>query len=98
MHGHGVHLHVDRLAGNPGETAGDRLRWNGAPLELLTGGAGAYTRDSARVVAPPTANGVLVGASTRAHHGVVGIVLIAVLVLFLLDRAGFRFAVTAGRR
>lgn len=94
----GEHRHVDRLAGSPCELAGDRLRWNGAPLELLTGGAGAYTRDSARVVAPPTANGILAGASTRAHHGVVGLVVLAVIVLFLLDRAGFRFAVTAGRR
>ena len=33
-----------------------------------------------------------------AHHGVVGLVLVAVLVLFLLDKAGFRFAVTVGRR
>ena len=46
----------------------------------------------------PTANGAAptVGP-VAAHHGLVGVVLVAVLVLFLLDRAGFRFAVTVGR-
>lgn len=48
----------------------------------------------------PTANsgqGTTAPDNGGAHHGLVGIVLIAVVVLFLLDRAGFRFAVTAGR-
>ena len=38
------------------------------------------------------------GAGLQPHHGLVGIVLVSVLILFLLDRAGFRFAVTVGRR
>jgi hypothetical protein len=38
------------------------------------------------------------GGGVQAHHGTIGLVLFAVLILFLLDRAGFRFAVTVGRR
>jgi len=38
------------------------------------------------------------GGPVQQHHGVIGIVLLAALVLFALDRLGFRFAVTAGRR
>lgn len=70
----------------------------GQPYELLTGGAGMYTE--APSVAPQSANGsVLAGASgLQPHHGPIAIVLLAVLVLIVLDRAGFRFAVTAGRR
>ncbi len=34
----------------------------------------------------------------QEHHGLIGIVVVAVFVLFILDRAGFRFAVTVGRR
>jgi hypothetical protein len=48
----------------------------------------------------PTANGArsrMSGVSPQAHHGLIGIVLFAVLVLFVLDKAGFRFAVTVGR-
>ena len=69
----------------------------GQPMELLTGGAGMYT---ANPVAPNNANGKAVGAglSPAPHHGPIVLVAVAVLVLFLLDRAGFRFAVTAGRR
>lgn len=37
------------------------------------------------------------GGGVQPHHGLIGIVLLAVLVLFLLDRAGFRFAVAVGR-
>jgi hypothetical protein len=50
---------------------------------------------------PQNANANMVagiGSSVQPHHGVVGLVLVAVLVLFILDRVGFRFAVTAGRR
>jgi hypothetical protein len=36
--------------------------------------------------------------SLQPHHGLVGLVLIAGLVIIVLDRAGFRFAVTAGKR
>jgi len=69
----------------------------GQPMELLTGGAGMYAGPN---VAPQNANGAVAGIGTQLqpHHGPVAIVLLAVIVLFLLDRAGFRFAVTAGRR
>jgi hypothetical protein len=74
----------------------------GQPMELLTGGAGVFqsTGSPSAISAPQNANGALVGVSAKLepHHGVIGIVLLAVLVLFILDRAGFRFAVTAGRR
>ena len=36
--------------------------------------------------------------SYQDHHGLITLVLVAVAVLFILDRAGFRFAVTVGRR
>ena len=36
-------------------------------------------------------------AGVDTHHALVAIVLVAVLVLFLLDRAGFRFAVAVGK-
>lgn len=71
----------------------------GQPYELLTGGAGMYTE--APSVAPQNANGA-VAAGLRSglapHHGPIALVLLAILVLIVLDRAGFRFAVTAGRR
>lgn len=70
----------------------------GQPYELLTGGAGMYTE--APSVAPQNANGAVTAAASglAPHHGPIAIVLLAVLVLIVLDRAGFRFAVTAGRR
>ena len=70
----------------------------GQPMELLTGGAGMYSAQPN--VAPQNANGAALGlrAGLQPHHGVVAMVLFAVLILFLLDAAGFRFAVTAGRR
>ena len=73
---------------------------SGQPLEMLTGGAGMYT---AQPLQPPpqNANGNIVaglGTSVEPHHGVIGLVLLAVIVLIVLDRIGFRFAVTAGRR
>ena len=71
----------------------------GQPMELLTGGAGMY--QNAPNVAPQNANGAAVGAlagGLEPHHGVIGLVLVALAALFLLDRAGFRFAVTAGKR
>lgn len=49
----------------------------------------------------PTGNnggGTLGGAAVQPHHGLIGMVGLAVLVLVLLDRAGFRFAVTTGKR
>lgn len=69
----------------------------GQPVDILTGGAGMHA--SAQVVTPPGANGVVVGASAGAPQvGLIGIVLLAVALLLLLDKAGFRFAVTAGKR
>jgi len=68
---------------------------SGQPLEVLTGGAGFASAGSAQ-----NANQAIIGtgANLQPHHGVLAIVLFAVAVLFLLDRAGFRFAVTAGKR
>jgi hypothetical protein len=34
----------------------------------------------------------------QPHHGLIGIVLIAVAILILLHLAGFRFAVAVGKR
>lgn len=66
-------------------------------MEVLTGGAGFAQPAQA---APQNANGAMLGLGqgVQPHHGVIGMVAVAVLVLFLLDRAGFRFAVTAGKR
>lgn len=76
---------------------GPRERYAGQPYELLTGGQGMYSESPS--VAPPTANGAVASASgLQPHHGPIAVVLLAVLVLVILDRAGFRFAVTAGRR
>ncbi len=69
----------------------------GQPLELLTGGSGAYSAPAAAVVAKPSANGSIVGGQ-QPHHGVIGLVVLAVVVLIVLHLAGFRFTVTAGRR
>lgn len=58
-------------------------------------------RVTAAAVAPAGANGKAIGsglAGLEPHHGPICLVLLAVAVLFILDRAGFRFAVTAGRR
>lgn len=74
---------------------------SGQPIELLTGGAGMYGPGPAAAVAPQNANGKAAGAGLagiQPHHGPICLVLLAVAVLFVLDRAGFRFAVTAGRR
>lgn len=92
-----LHLHSDRLAGSPRELAGERVRHAGMSAELLTGGAGMV---SAAPAVPRNANGSVVSAAAgeRAHIGLLGLVLIATLVLFALDKAGFRFAVTAGKR
>lgn len=58
----------------------------GMPGPTLTGRAGIADGRSFAITGP------------KAHHSVIALVLIAVAVLFLLDKAGFRFAVTAGRR
>ncbi len=37
-------------------------------------------------------------SSVQPHHSAIGIVLIAALAIFGLNKAGFRFSVTTGRR
>lgn len=65
----------------------------GMDAAFLTGGAGMVTAPP-----PPNANGIVVGGGVQPHHSVIALVLIAVAILYALDKAGFRFAVTAGRR
>lgn len=71
----------------------------GADSFLLSGGQGAL---GGLTYAPSAGGGtgssLTSGMGAQPHHGAIGLVLLAVAVLFLLDRAGFRFAVTAGRR
>lgn len=55
------------------------------------------------LVSAPTAlsgggGGSLAAGNVQPHHGMIGIVLLAVLVLIALDKFGFRFMVTTGRR
>lgn len=69
----------------------------GQPVEILTGGAGFQS--SAQVGVGPNANGIVANAALGAPQvGLIGLVLIAVALLLILDKAGFRFAVTAGKR
>lgn len=51
-----------------------------------------------RQVTPSNANAQIAGATTGAHIGVIGLVVLAVAILLILDNLGFRFAVTAGKR
>lgn len=78
---------------------GPRERFAGMPVEVLTGGAG-YAPPMSPQIAPQNGNGATLGLANglQPHHGAIAMVLFAVAVLFLLDRAGFRFAVTAGKR
>jgi hypothetical protein len=65
--------------------------------QILLGG------DQQTLGSAPSSGSGMGGATARLasvvqpHHGLVGIVLLAVVVLLVLDRAGFRFAVTVGR-
>jgi hypothetical protein len=45
-----------------------------------------------------TSSSPFAGLSMQPHHGLIGLVLVAGLIIIVLDRAGFRFAVTAGKR
>ena len=66
---------------------------------LLEGGmtSGGLTGASTSMgVGLPSGPGAYSGADPR--HGIIGLVLIAVLVLYLLDKMGFRFVFMAGRR
>lgn len=40
----------------------------------------------------------ITASAVQPHHAILGLVLVAVIGLWALDRFGFRFAVTAGRR
>lgn len=66
------------------------------PQLLLGGGQPTLTQ------APASGSGKLGSAiqtgTIQPHHGLIGLVLIAVLTLFLLDKIGYRFFVTAGKR
>lgn len=42
--------------------------------------------------------GVGVTSSVEPHHSVIGMVVLAAVAIFALDKAGFRFAVTKGKR
>lgn len=70
----------------------------GQPWEVLTGGAGLSGPAAASQTNANSSVLGSVGAGPQPHHGVIGLVLIALLVLVALDKLGFRFAVTAGRR
>lgn len=63
--------------------------------QILTGGTQPTLTTAPKSKGRPAA---WTGGAVQPHHGLVGIVLLAVLVLFLLDKAGFRFAVTVGKR
>lgn len=90
------HLHVDQFTGSPRELDGAQLHFAGMDASLLTGGQGFGV--TASIATPPNANGIVVGAGAQQHYGVLGLVVLAVIVLFVLDKVGFRFAVTAGKR
>lgn len=68
----------------------------GVDPQMLFGAAPTLT------AAPSSGSGIgggsLSASVTSPHFTVIGLVLVALLVLFLLDRAGFRFAVTVGKR
>lgn len=72
----------------------------GMHADMLSGGSGIMTMTpgGGTPITPQTANGAIAGAGLQSHHGPICLVLLAVAILFFLDRAGFRFAVTAGRR
>ena len=42
--------------------------------------------------------GIVAGGGVQAHHSVLAMVAIAVIGLYLLDKFGFRFAFSAGKR
>ena len=67
----------------------------GADSFLYDGAAGGMPSLTA---APTRGSGIGAGMAAQPHFGVVGLVLVAVAVLWALDKFGFRFAVTAGRR
>jgi len=66
----------------------------GAEGFLLDGGMGAMPSLTS---SPSAGSGIGVSFASQPHHGAIALVLIAVAVLFALDKAGFRFAVTAGK-
>jgi hypothetical protein len=67
----------------------------GADQFLLEGG---MSQPSLGQVGITEGRNVVGTGSPPAHYSVIVLVLVAVLVLWALDKFGFRFAVTAGRR
>lgn len=65
----------------------------GMPGYVLEGGMTAPTLPQAMA-----GGGSSAYSNQRPHFGVIGVVLAAVAILYALDKFGFRFAVTAGRR
>lgn len=45
----------------------------------------------------PAGNASILG-QVQGHHGLIGLVLVAAIALVILDRVGFRFVFTAGKR
>lgn len=68
------------------------------PQAILGGDQPTLTQasSSGSGMGPGSLRGLAAGA-VQPHHGLIGIVLLAVLAVFVLDRLGFRFAVTVGR-
>ena len=65
----------------------------GADTFLLTGGNSQPT-----LAAVASGNRGIAAGGYQAHHSILGIVLLAIVGLWALDKFGFRFAVTTGKR
>lgn len=62
---------------------------------LLEGG---MSQPTLAQVSTGIGRGVQASAGPPAHYSVIALVLLAVVVLWALDKFGFRFAVTSGKR
>ena len=69
----------------------------GIDPQLHTMGYGQPTLTQAPTVGAGGSVSSRLASAVQPHHGLIGLVLVAVLVIVVLDRAGFRFAVTVGR-
>ena len=58
---------------------------------------GVGANSAPTLVADGNARGIT-ASGVQPHHGVLAVVLLAVIGLWALDKFGFRFAVTAGKR
>lgn len=61
---------------------------------LLTGG---NTQPTLAAVASGN-RGVVAGGGMQSHHSILALLVVAVVGLWALDKFGFRFAVTTGKR